>query len=170
METITVCVTGHRPNKLYGYGNDPRYQELSRIFQEYLLEYHVTDTWTGMALGVDQIFAKSVLELKRQGVAIRLHCAIPCQHQDRYWPPESKKRYQTILEHADEVKMVSNQSYTPWCMNVRNHYMVDHSDRVLAVWDGSSGGTKNCIDYAKEKMVPVDFILPKPYPTRKEEN
>ena len=38
--------------------------------------------------------------------------------------------------------------------------MVDHSDRVLAVWDGSSGGTKNCIDYAKEKMVPVDFILP----------
>ena len=69
-----------------------------------------------------------------------------------------------------QVKMVSNQSYTPWCMNVRNHYMVDHSDRVLAVWDGSSGGTKNCIDYAKEKMVPVDFILPKPYPTRKEEN
>ena len=37
--------------------------------------------------------------------------------------------------------------------------MVDHSDLVLAYWDGSSGGTKNCIKYAIDSGVKVVNIL-----------
>lgn len=29
-------------------------------------------------------------------------------------------------------------------MQKRNEYMVDLADKVVAVWDGSKGGTDNC--------------------------
>lgn len=32
--------------------------------------------------------------------------------------------------------------------------MVDDCDSLLALWDGSSGGTKNCLDYARKKGKP----------------
>ena len=44
-------------------------------------------------------------------------------------------------------------------MLVRNDYMVDHSDLVLAIWNGEqSGGTWHTIQYAKTKGKQVDII------------
>lgn len=34
-------------------------------------------------------------------------------------------------------------------MQKRNEYMVDLADRVIVVWDGSKGGTANCVKYAE---------------------
>jgi uncharacterized phage-like protein YoqJ len=31
----------------------------------------------------------------------------------------------------------------------RNEWMVDHCDLLIAVWDGSEGGTANCVRYAR---------------------
>jgi uncharacterized phage-like protein YoqJ len=37
-------------------------------------------------------------------------------------------------------------------MQVRNQWMVDHAMVVMAVWDGKqSGGTWNCIQYARQR-------------------
>ena len=36
-------------------------------------------------------------------------------------------------------------------MQKRNVYMVDHSDYVVAVWDGTRSGTGNTVEYAKTK-------------------
>lgn len=33
---------------------------------------------------------------------------------------------------------------------IRNKLIVDYSDFVIALWDGSSGGTKNVISYCKK--------------------
>ena len=33
--------------------------------------------------------------------------------------------------------------------------MVDRSDSIVALWNGTSGGTKNCIDYAEKKGKPI---------------
>lgn len=38
--------------------------------------------------------------------------------------------------------------------------MVDNSDTVIAVWDGSKSGTGNCVEYAKRKNVPVFTLEP----------
>ena len=35
-------------------------------------------------------------------------------------------------------------------MMKRNKYMVDKSDIVVAVWNGSKGGTANTVKYAKQ--------------------
>jgi hypothetical protein len=36
--------------------------------------------------------------------------------------------------------------------------MVDHGTRVAALWDGSSGGTGNCIRYARRVGRPFDNL------------
>lgn len=38
--------------------------------------------------------------------------------------------------------------------------MVDRCDRLIAVWDGSNGGTGNCVKYAKEVGKPIVVINP----------
>lgn len=112
-----------------------------------------------MALGVDTVFALAVMELKDEGHNIRLHCAIPCKNHSSKWPYNSRIMYNNILHHADVVKLVSDQEYAPWVMQARNIYMVDLSDKIIAVWDGSQSGTKNCIEYAenrKKEIIRID--------------
>lgn len=65
---MKICVTGHRPNKLYGYNlADVRWQNLKGLFKRILKENNCTEAITGMALGVDTVFALAVLELKDEG-------------------------------------------------------------------------------------------------------
>lgn len=152
MNDISICATGHRPNKLYGYNyNEPRWQILKAWFKEELIKRKCTNAITGMALGVDQIFALAVLELKIEGYDIRLVCAVPCRNQQNKWPYQSQRIYNDIIAKADEVVLVTNMPYHPFLMQKRNEWMVDHSNTILAVWDGTDGGTKNCIEYAKKK-------------------
>lgn len=37
---------------------------------------------------------------------------------------------------------------------VRNEYIIENSDLVIAFWDGKSKGTKHSIDIAKSKNIP----------------
>ena len=45
-------------------------------------------------------------------------------------------------------------------MNLRNKYMVDNSDLLLAVWNGKKGGTANTVKYARKKEKEVVIINP----------
>ena len=73
----------------------------------------------------------------------------------------SKDLYNQIIEKADIVKIVSNREYKPFLMQIRNEYMVDLSDKIIAVWDGSyKSGTVNCIKYAEAQNKKVIIINP----------
>lgn len=159
---MKICVTGHRPEKLYGYDlSDPRWQELKLKFKKLLIENNCTEAITGMALGTDTIFALSVLELKDEGYNIKLHCAIPCKGQTSKWVnPDDVARYFNIYDRADIVKIVSDKPYNPYLMQIRNEYMVDLADKIIAVWDGSPSGTGNCVKYALEKGKEIIKIEP----------
>ena len=50
-------------------------------------------------------------------------------------------------------------------MQIRNRYMVDHSTYVLAVWDGTPGGTGSTVEYALRKERKVLHIAPGQPPT-----
>lgn len=157
-----ICVTGHRPDKLYGYDlSDIRYLFLKQRIKKYLIEQNCTEGITGMALGVDMIFALAVIDLKDEGYDIKLHCAIPCLgHTSKWFDKKSIELYNYILSRADMVKIVSEKPYDRYVMQTRNMYMVDNADMVLAVWNGSNGGTKNCIDYAKNKNKEITYFNP----------
>lgn len=68
-------------------------------------------------------------------------------------------RYREILMEAKTVKVVADH-YEADVMQKRNEYMVDHSDIVLAVWNGKKSGTKNCIKYAEKMGKKVEYIEP----------
>lgn len=148
---MKICVTGHRPNKLYGYDlTDKRWIELKNKFKELLIGNNCDEAITGMALGVDTVFALAVLELKNEGQDIKLHCAIPCANYTWKWIKESVEQYDEIIKRADIYKLVSDEFYKPYLMQKRNEYMVDLADKVIAVWDGSKSGTGNCVRYAEK--------------------
>ena len=158
---MKICVTGHRPNKLYGYNlSDKRWIDLKEKFKQLLIENNCDEAITGMALGVDTVFALAVLELKQECYNIKLHCAIPCKNHSCKWIKESVDLYNNILSKADIVKLVSDEEYKPWLMQKRNEYMVDLADKVIAVWDGSKGGTGNCVHYANKVGKELIRIIP----------
>lgn len=157
---MKIAITGHRPGKLYGYSlSDPKYTILKEKLKMILKKYKATTAYTGMALGTDMIFANAVLDLKKEGVDIRLVAVLPCVNQDKKWSKKDQKRYNEILQAADEVILLSEAEYSPELMRIRNRWLVDHADMLIAVWDGSSSGTSNCIQYAIPK-IPVYRICP----------
>lgn len=158
---MKICITGHRPNKMYGYDiYNKQWTELKDRFKKLLIENGCTEAITGMALGVDTVFALAVLELKEESYNIKLHCAIPCKNHSSKWLKESVELYNKILSKADIVKIVSNEEYKPYLMQVRNEYMVDLADKVIAVWDHSKGGTGNCVEYAMKCGKEIIRIVP----------
>lgn len=152
-EGLVIAVTGHRPDKLFGY--DYSHEGWCRLRER--LKRHLSDLGasvaiSGMALGVDTVFAQVALELK-----LPLICAIPCRGQHKVWQPESQSLYMDIVRQG-HCKLVSDSEYTRSLMNLRNLWMVENCDKLLAVWDGSPGGTANCVILAKKKGKEIIYV------------
>ena len=147
-----VCFTGHRPEKL------TRDEKSVMKDLEKEIRKAVSDGLnvfiTGMARGVDIWAAQIVLKLRDEGCNVRLICTCPYEGFERSWSQEWQKAYREILTVADFVKYVCN-GYGPACFQIRNEWMVNHSARVIAVFNGENGGTKNTMDYAMKVGVPI---------------
>jgi uncharacterized phage-like protein YoqJ len=150
-----IAVTGHRPDKLPGGYNlkDPKNLEIQYRIELALKRLKPSVGITGMALGIDQMFALVCIKLKIPFIAM-----VPFKGQEAIWAVESKKLYEKILSQAMKVEYVSEPPYAAWKMQVRNVALVDACDIVLAVFDGSEGGTKNCINYAEKQKKQIEYI------------
>ena len=150
-----VCFTGHRPEKL------TRFEWLIKKDLEKEIKKAIDDGLTvfisGMARGVDIWAAEIVLKLRDAGKPVRLICASPYEGFENRWEQDWKDRYHDILNKADHTVYVCKH-YSRGCFQIRNEWMVDHSARVIAVFNGEKSGTKNTIDYAKRKDVDISFI------------
>lgn len=141
---MIICGTGHRPNKLGGYGTDAT----TKVRQ--VARFHLSDhdrpklIISGGALGWDQALAD---EARRLDIPFML--ALPFEDFDCKWPKESRGHLAELMYYATEVFYVCVPGYAPWKMQARNKWMVDNADIVLALWNGTSGGTANCIKYAE---------------------
>jgi uncharacterized phage-like protein YoqJ len=175
----TVCFTGHRPNKLFGYDlNDkrykPLYEQLTNVVELCINEEDIIRFISGAALGVDQISFWLVHKLKIKYPDIKNIVAVPFKNQDKVWSIEQKHWYKKMLEKADEVIYIDELNdyrykvnnnivgeYSIEKMQRRNEWMVDNSRIVIAVHDDSKGGTKNCIYYAHKEGKSIFKINPK---------
>ncbi len=159
---MIIAVTGHRPDKLWGYDlKHPKYNKLYNMLYNLLDKYYVGHCITGMALGADTIFAYAALKYKKEYPDTILECAIPCQNHSKKWQNKDRDRYDKILKQSEIITLVSDEEYKPWLMQKRNEYMVDRCELLIAVWDGSKGGTGNCVAYAKKKGKIIVVINPK---------
>ncbi len=171
---ITVAFTGHRPNKLWGYNTERmEYDKLfmllidtiEKIIKEQYPEEKEFILINGMALGVDQLACAASLLVKKRmkdkDKNIMVEAAIPCLHQEKKWPAATQKKYHDLLKHVDKITYVHKGEYNYSCMQERNKYMVNKADIIIAVWDGSNGGTGNCVRYAQSKNKEIVMINPK---------
>lgn len=160
----TCCFSGHRPEKLpWGEDEaDPRCMALKarlRDAVEAAYSEGMRHFICGMARGCDFYFAELVLELRQNRPDITLEAAIPCATQSQRWPRPEQERWQSLVSACDQETLIQEQ-YTPDCMLRRNRYMVDHSALVIAVYDGTSGGTRRTLEYALRQKVPFVDIPP----------
>ena len=167
---IIVGITGHRPHKLMG-GYDPFAFEnkmltyvLKLELEKLLKKYNEVVCISGMALGVDTIYAIACLELKDvYHDRIKLICATPFANQSSRWRAESKMLYDMILSMADGQVNTSGLDTVPAhdvsaVLQNRNEWIVDNSQVLWAVWGGTKSGTANCVNYARQKGLEVNRI------------
>ena len=161
----TCCFTGLRPQKM-PFGFDESNELCKRIKNQLeqeiihmITEQQVTHFICGMALGVDQWAAEAVLLLQKQFPQITLECALPCETQAEAWTVEQRERYFSILERCSKETLLQKH-YTSDCVQKRNGYMVNKSRNVIAVWDGSRGGTSNTVRIARRRGKEVQMIDP----------
>jgi uncharacterized phage-like protein YoqJ len=156
-----MAVTGHRPDKLnYEYNMDGSCSTWVKDQLRHLIEiYQPGKLISGMAIGVDMIFAELGIEL-----GIPVEAAIPFLGQESKWQRHQQERYNHILSsQLVTTHIVCDGGYSPWKMQKRNEYMVDQvcafpPSLLAAVWNGTKGGTANCVKYALKVKAPVKHI------------
>lgn len=146
---MIACGTGHRPDKLMGY-SDVAHLRLTRFATDVLSEIRPTGVISGMAIGWDMALARAAVALD-----IPFTAAVPFEGQQGRWSPAQQAEYSFLLSRAHAVKYVCAPGFAAWKMQRRNEWMVDNSALVIALWDGSSGGTANCVRYANARGVQI---------------
>ncbi len=182
---LSIGVTGHRPDKLGGYGADfshPIRQQLraeiwnttthlighaSRNnmdagYRNNFLRrvtwqngWEVDEKWRtievlclhGGAQGADQ---DAAAEWHRMGLPYVVVAPFP--GQDSPWPEPAQVRFAKVLKHAAGIYLVNNKKppsreEASSMLLQRNIVLCQMSDELIAVWDGSRGGTSHCVNW-----------------------
>ncbi len=133
----TVCVSGHRdiPEDKVAYVKSKLHNEVIKAIDDGFSTFI-----SGMAKATDLYFASIVASLKASH-HLTLVAAIP--YRRRLHTPDPL--FQDILSCCDIVEVVS-EGYTQSCYARRNRFMLLHSKRLIAVYDGrQNGGTYSTI-------------------------
>ncbi|CAM2145960.1 hypothetical protein PT2222_180079 [Paraburkholderia tropica] len=75
------------------------------------------------------------------------------KEQDKVWSADQKMWYKRMLDVADEIINIEELDkykvsgdepgeFSPAKMQKRNEYMIDHSEAIVAVYDGTKSGTR----------------------------
>lgn len=172
----TIAFTGHRPDKLYGYDlKNDKYLKLNKFLEKILEEKIINEGYdtfiSGGALGFDTVAFLSVKNLKKKYPNIKNIMAVPFENQHSKWSLKDVNLYNWMKNIADEVVFVDNlENYNRTNANIgmfhkdklmiRNEYMVDNADLLIALWDGNNkSGTANCVKYAKNKLYNPTVVI-----------
>lgn len=128
-----------------GHRRIENYEKLYPAIVGKLKELNPKHTISGMAIGADMLFAVICIRLSIPFIA-----AVPFKEQESKWPEQIQKQYYKLLNKAKNVVIVSEGEYDPKKFQIRNEWIVDNSDEMLAYWNGKQSGTGNCIRYALE--------------------
>jgi uncharacterized phage-like protein YoqJ len=160
-----VLITGHRPQKLGGFGHNPIASRVRQHLRDTLtaLQTRISTLHgvTGMALGCDQWFADLCLSLQ-----IRYTAFLPFQGQERLWPMSSQLQYRRLLAQAAAVQCPLLQAATLSPHDIRqallrrNTAMVEQSHAAIAIWDGSPSGTGDAVRKLDAANIPTFRMHP----------
>ena len=148
---MIIAGTGHRPPKLGGYKNSENVYEFAYAFLSDCLKQHqVHHIISGMALGWDQALAEAAYK-----IGIPFDAYVPFIGFEDNWPQLSRLQYYKLIDRAEKVHYICGLGYKSYKFQLRNEAMVDACDFVLALHNGTRGGTYNTIKYANRWCKPV---------------
>lgn len=161
---MKAAFTGHRPESFQFTRDSDEYYDLEQmIWKEIcqLIEDGCDTFYCGAARGADIMCGEIVLTEKiTRYPDVKLICAIPFKEQAKGWGIIWKMQYQELLRGADKIVQLCD-GYEPGCYHIRNRYMVDNSDVLLAVYNGEpKGGTAYTVNYARKKGKRIIIINP----------
>lgn len=150
------CFTGHRPDKL----NTPEYELRALLKGE--IEAAIADGYdvfiSGMARGVDIIAAEEVLAAARTNPGIQLICAYPYPNSTAAFARKWRLRAAETDKHA-MLRVDVCAGYYKGCFMRRNEWMIEHSARLIAVFNGTHGGTHATILRAMRRDLDIHAIM-----------
>lgn len=115
---------------------------------------------TCLARGSDQIFADIVLELGGSLIVV----APASDYFTGISDPAARTRCEKYLAAAESIVELPYSQSGPEAYFAGSRYVIDHCDRLLAVWDGSpprnDGGTSDAVAYAQQLNRPVLTVWP----------
>ena len=151
----SCAFSGHRPEKVYGSEGRIIVELRKEILKAIADGYRVF--LSGMSRGVDIWAADIVIELRRYNKDLKLICVVPYTGVEESWSVDWQKHYKMVLKQADFIHVLSDH-FSPGIYQKRNQWLVNHSSRLIAVYNGERSGTENTIEYAQEQGIPVDII------------
>ena len=148
------CFTGHRPEKLF----------LPEAELKAMLGHQIDaaiadgyDTFiSGMARGIDVYAAEEVMA--RLDRDIKLVCVCPYHDSYMKFGAPWRERCVAIAAHAAMQISVCDH-YISSCFSKRNAWMVSNSSRLIAVFDGTRGGTYGTIARAAKCGLDVRILM-----------
>lgn len=149
------CFTGLSPQNLRRPLDDIKVDLENEILRSIRDGY--TTFITGMACGTDIWAGNIVVRLRDRFPDLKLIAAVPFPAFPDAWDEEWKEKYEKLLAKSDLVKVISGESGEN-AVQQRNKWMVDHAAKVIAVYNGTAGGTRNTIQYARKNGVFVKYL------------
>lgn len=164
MKTIfNYTLTGHRPNKLDGYSLEtPFYtrlqNKLERIIESRLETHDFVVCRSGLALGADTVWSEAVLAVRKRfpnRVFFYAYEAFTGVHLR--WQKENQEqflRHKRLADYVHTTDFGERKRDRTMCIKALNQCsvdMIEPSDCVIAIWDGSRGGTGNAVRDAKKR-------------------
>jgi len=150
---MRVAVTGHQPHLLGGFGEEAALR-LRTFARRWLQHTRPGEVICGMAPGWDLAMAEAALE-----EAVPLVAALAWPGQGRNWPEDAYRHLQALLERAAHVHIVFPQR-TPEMWTVRDRWVLERADHVVALWSGVEGGTAQAVAHARALGKPVENLWP----------
>lgn len=163
---MKLAFTGHRPETLKFSFQSNEYIQLEIMLWKEIEERIIAGYNTfycGAARGMDIMCGKTVLAEKEDYPNVRLICAIPFKEQPKKWDRFWKWHYYDLLRGADKIVQLCD-GYQSDCYQIRNRYMVDNCDTLIAIYNGNSqGSTAYTVNYAIEQGKEVVVFNPETF-------
>lgn len=156
---MIVAGTGHRPDKLGGWDNVNAFRKTVDVAVTALEEQDPLGVVSGMAAGWDLALAHAAMELD-----IHLLCAVPFSGQEKRWSRYWQQLYKEAMDYATEVRVlfepdIAVKHEVVRALHGRNIWMVEYikskNGKILALWNGTKGGTAHCVRSAERAGVTV---------------
>lgn len=165
-----ICTfTGHRPQR-FKFKYNEHYKlciKIKKALAAEIINFYnqgVRTFWIGGSIGVDTWAGEIIVALKKQKEYedMRLCVALPFPDFKEHFDMKQQARLRDILRACDE-QIITSKEVSEKAYRIRNEYMVNQSDCVLAVYDNDCSlrsGTGMTVNYAKKKGLSIILIHP----------